>query len=341
MPEELLKELVSKALAASECRVSFAFQGGEPLLAGLEFYRHFIELEKEYDPGNIVIEHSIQTNGTLIDEEWASFFKENDFLVGVSIDGTEDLHDSWRKNISGSGSFKDAVRGYQLLRRCGVEANVLCVVTKQASRRAADIYSSLKAIGAGYMQFIPCLDPPGRRGEMAYSLLPEDHALFFSELFDLWFEDYSKGRYVSIRTFDDYAHLLSGQQAGSCSASGRCGQYLAVESDGSVYPCDFYAEDRFLLGNIKTESIDQLYGKLWLSEFISKSLKRPSECSECAFFSACRGGCARDMVVSGGGPSNYYCQAFKQFFSKAFPRLMFIASNEALALADMDTCSQR
>lgn len=331
MDGDVLETLVREALSAPSCSVQFAFQGGEPTLAGLEYFRRFIAYEKKYARSGQHIEHSIQTNGVLIDDEWAAFFKESDFLVGVSIDGIQGIHDSCRPFADGRGSYQKAVDAFRLLKRKNVKANALCVVTSDVAKHAAEVYEGLKAIGAGYIQLIPCLDDFGERGCNDFSLSPDAYGVFLSELFELWYSDYVSGNYVSIRTFDDLVHLLCGRPAGSCSACGKCGQYLVIESDGSVYPCDFFVGEKYRLGSILEHGIDDLYRRSAGSEFMSKALCRPAECADCMYYAACRGGCARNMVAGENGPRNYYCSAFKCFFERAFSRLMEIASREELA----------
>lgn len=311
--------------------IGFAFQGGEPTLAGLDFYRDFTAFAREHRPRGIHVAYSIQTNGLGLNEEWAVFLKENHFLTGVSIDGDKALHDENRVDPRGKGTYHLAAKGVSLLLRHGVEVNLLCVVTKQLSRRPQKVYQALKKLGAGFLQFIPCLDPlEAERGSAFFSLDPESYGEFLCGLFDLWYQDWEKGNYTSIRLFDDYIHLAMGMPAGTCATSGSCGSYFVVEGDGSLYPCDFYVLDQWKLGMIgKTDLKDAAdCGKA--REFLREGLERPEECSSCRWLSLCNGGCKRDWQQKDGRRKNYYCAAFQKFFDYAEERIGIVAQKELL-----------
>lgn len=312
--------------------VTFAFQGGEPTMAGLPFYEAFAALEKKHSAPGVAVRHAIQTNGQVIDPAWARFFKEHHFLVGLSMDGTRDLHDLYRIDGRQRGTWKTTASALSLLQAHSVEVNLLCVVTKQTARRALKVYHSLKKLGVRYLQFIPCLDPiGGARGAEPYSLDPISYGHFLCSLFDAWYADWKAGQYVSIRLFDDYIHSMTGHPVGSCAASGRCGGCLVVESDGGLYPCDFYVLDRWRLGSILDESpLDAFSGEL-AQKFVSEGAIRPADCGSCPWSAICRGGCKRDWRTVDGRCVNYYCPSFQQLFSYAFPRLQEIARAELRA----------
>ena len=224
--------------------VSFAFQGGEPTLAGLDFFLLFTQTVRKYNQKRVTVQYTIQTNGFAVTEEWARFFREENFLVGISLDGTPDVHDALRPDASGDGTWTRVMQTIKLLHRYGVECNLLCVVTKQLAKKAERVYKSMKATGVRYLQFIPCLDPLGMpQGQQNYSLTPELYARFLCALFDAWYRDWKTSTYVSVRLFEDYIHLLMGGPAGTCSTTGRCGSYMVVEGSGAVYPCDFFCLD--------------------------------------------------------------------------------------------------
>lgn len=324
MSDAVLETLVCRAFDEAEECVSFAFQGGEPMLAGITFFRKFIELEKQY-ARPIRIEHSIQTNGTLIDDEWAEFFFENHFLVGISIDGTKELHDRFRAYPNGSGSYKTVVRALRILQQYQVDVNILCVVTGNTARHAYGVYQALKKLSVSYLQFVPCLDPITQpSGTMEYSLTPELYGNFLCTLFDCWYLDWSSGNYVSIRLFDDYVHILAGQSTNSCATNGTCGQYFTVEGDGSVYPCDFFALDEWCMGNVSAISLTELAEVEPARRFCKTGRSIPDACTSCQWVRLCRGGCQRDR--SNG--VNYHCEAFRKFFDYAISRLCKIACLE-------------
>lgn len=326
MSEEILERMVSQAMETAEERVVFAFQGGEPMLRGLPFFQRFVELEEKYLRPSLQIEHAIQTNATLVDEEWAAFFRDHHFLVGVSLDGTRESHNMHRVDLKGKGSWDKCLRAAELLVKHGVEVNLLCVVTGQIARRAQAVYQNLKKLGFRYLQFIPCLDPLGEdRGNRPWSLRPERYVQFLCTLFDLWYRDWQVGDYVSIRLFDDYVHQLAGFGGGACATTGKCGEYFVVEGDGSVYPCDFFVLDEWRMGNLSETALDTLKDSPRATEFRCTGQGHPDECNDCPWLPLCNGGCRRDWV---GQERNYHCAALKQFFEHAYPRLAQMADLE-------------
>ncbi len=255
MSAETLELLVREALSQAAGGCTFAFQGGEPTLAGLDFYEKLLELEKRYNRRHIPVQYAIQTNGCSLDRDWAAFFARNRFLVGLSLDGTREVHDAYRRDAAGEGSFQRVQRAAQLLQQAGVDFNVLTVVTNQTVRSIGKIYGYFKRSGLRYQQYIPCLDPLGEeRGQTEYALTPEAYGEFLCRLFDLWYADLSHGDYVYIRYFENLAAMLLGRPPESCGMSGQCACGFTVEADGSVYPCDFYVLDPYLLGHIGEQS---------------------------------------------------------------------------------------
>ena len=335
MSRETARLLVDRAYAeiSPGGYVSFAFQGGEPMLAGLEFFRDFVGYANEKCPPRVQTGFSIQTNGIAIDDDWAEFFRENGFLVGISLDGYDELHDLHRTDAAGKGTWSAARRALDVLQRHEVMHNALCVVTAQCARNPKRVYESLKKLGVQYMQFIACLDPIGvKRGSLKHSLTPEAYGKFLMRLFDLWFDDWQKGRYRSIRLFDDYINMMTGRGAGACAACGQCGSYFVVEGDGSVYPCDFYVLDKWRMGSIHETSLTGLAASEAAVEFLKWGTDKPSECAPCRFRAICNGGCKNDWYYDeAGAPHNYYCGAFRTLFEYAAPRLNMIARAEMMA----------
>lgn len=312
--------------------VSFAFQGGEPMLAGVDFFRRFTTLARERKPAGTRIVFSIQTNGTLLNEDWAEFFRQEGFLVGLSLDGFETLHDANRVDARGAGTWKMLVEKVRLLQNHQVETNALCVVTGACAKRAGRVYRSLKELGFAYLQFIPCLDPVGmERGGMPYSLLPEDYGIFLCQLFDLWYRDWKKGEYCSIRLFEDYIHILLGDGGSTCATCGQCGSYFVIEGDGSVYPCDFYAMDDWKLGCLGQSTLVEMAEGEELKRFFSWGAEKPAECAGCRWRALCNGGCKNDWIRTGDGWHNYDCAAFRRLFDYAGERMLEIARAERRA----------
>ena len=236
MSKEMASSLISWTFSSlsDDGTVSFAFQGGEPTMAGLGYFRHFIDEVKKYKKEGQSVNYSLQTNGYAITEEWASFFKENNFLIGISVDGNKTEHDRYRIDAKGDGTFLRVINNLKLLEKYKVDYNALCVVTGKTDPVKA--YSSLKREGFSFLQFIPCLDPyEEERGGRDFSLTPSHYAHFLSSTFDLWYRDWKNGKYTSVRLFDDYVHLAMGYPPSSCSVLGHCGGYIVVEADGSIY----------------------------------------------------------------------------------------------------------
>ncbi|QAT50957.1 anaerobic sulfatase maturase [Caproiciproducens sp. NJN-50] len=332
MTSETAEKLIRSACEAVEPggTISFAFQGGEPTLAGLDFYRNFLEIESRYERPGIRVSRAIQTNGVVLDEEWASFLREHQFLVGLSADGTKDLNDLYRKDREGKGTWNRITSVLHLLQKNRVEVNLLCVVTGQCARSPQKVYHTLKKLGVQYLQFIPCLDPlKGQRGEAPYSLSPDAYGKFLCGLFDAWYLDWKSGEYVSIRLFDDYVHLMMGLPSGSCATSGSCGSYFVVESDGSLYPCDFYVLDEWRLGTLENASLPGAGACALARKFQEEGLKKPDACAGCKWFPICLGGCKRDWQPVGGKLQNYYCPSFQRFFEYTAPRLAEVARTVA------------
>lgn len=326
LSEDTAEALIRSGLAAAGPGgfVQFTFQGGEPTLAGLTFFKTFLTLENKYRLPGQRISHALQTNGLALDEDWVLFLRENRFLVGLSIDGNSAIHDCYRIDAAGQGTWQRVTQALALLDQAQVETNLLCVVTSTVAKNAGKVYAGLKALGNHPLQFIPCLDPlEAPRGAEAYSLKSEPYGKFLCSLFDLWYQDLKMGHYVSIRLFDDYLRLLWGMVPSSCAASGACGSYLVVESDGSLYPCDFYVLDEWKLGNIHSLSVPQALASPVSQRFLAQREPLPDACRTCPYAYVCRGGCKRDWTAR---RENYYCPAYRRFFAYALPRLRQIAA---------------
>ena len=316
------------ALAGSRGEVGFSFQGGEPTMAGLDFFRDFTARVRERNTFGLPVRYGIQSNGLNLDEEWAALLRENHFLVGISVDGDRALHDRFRPDASGNGTWERVTGKVRMLLENKVETNLLCVVNGQTAQSPKKVYRALKALGTGYLQFIPCLDPlEVPRGSVPWSLTPEAYGRFLCGVFDDWYRDWERGQYVSVRQFDDWVHLAMGLPAGTCASSGQCGGYLVAEADGSLYPCDFYALDEWKLGTVADDAKELMNGET-MRRFRQRSVRKPRQCASCRFFRLCRGGCPRDWTEAEGERENYFCPAFQMFFEYAAPRILRIAAME-------------
>ncbi len=287
-----------------------AFQGGEPLVAGLEFYKNFVETADSLNQKLAKITYSVQTNGVLITEEFAKLFAENKFLVGVSLDGNEVLHNLHRVYANGKGSFKDVVSGISALEKAGVEYNVVTVVTKAIANKIQTVYNFYKRKGFKFLQFIPQIKDFDNK-DSEFNLSDEDYYLFLEKLYKLWSDDIKNGCYTSIRLFDNIGNFLLGREFESCDLKGVCSLQFVIEADGAVYPCDFYAIDEFQIGNILSDEFMQIATNPVAESFVNESKSKPEECYSCKFFKICRGGCKRYHDENG---KFRFCGTFKRFY---------------------------
>ena len=328
MTPETLHTLVDKALAYGDGECTFAFQGGEPTLVGLDFFRDLTDyVARHPNPKRIRVHYAFQTNGYALDEAWAAWFAENHVLVGVSLDGPKEVHDRYRVDAAGKGTYNRVIASIRLLEKHHVDYNILTVVTAANARRARQLYDYFKKNGYRYQQYIECLDPIGEvPGGHDYSLTPERYEVFLKALFDAWYLDMKAGRYVYNRYFENLMMIFAGQGPESCNMRGVCGAQWVIEADGSAYPCDFYALDEWRLGNINTESFEAMEQKRADLGFIQWSTQVAEACRSCKWYALCRNGCRRNRepVTADSTGRNYFCSAYQHFFEYAFPRLQEI-----------------
>lgn len=328
MREETLEAVLREILRNATGRCVVAFQGGEPTLVGLDFFRKAVELERKLNVNRCAIENVIQTNGMLINEEWAAFFAKEHFLVGVSLDGTKELHNRNRVDAAGEGTFGRVMGAVKLLQKHRVEFNILTVVTAQTCRHARQVYQFFEKNGLPYQQYIACLNPlESQRGSYPWSLTPEAYGQFLKDLFDCWYQDAMAGKPKYNRYFDNLLGILMGHRPEACGMLGFCSAQIIVEADGSVYPCDFYVLDRWKLGNFRTDTLEMIEKKRRELQFIEQSTKHHPDCLQCRWQMLCRGGCRRDRCNSADGElgKNYFCQSYMAFFEYAYPRLQAMA----------------
>ena len=322
MSYDTIETIVKKAFENADQAVVFGFQGGEPTIAGLDFFKKTIELQKKYNTKKIQVSNSLQTNGLLITDEFAEFFAKNNFLIGVSLDGTQAIHDKYRTDSEGQGTYERVINATKILSKHRVEYNILTTVNIDVAKNAGKVYYALKKQGFKYLQFIPCLDEfNGIKRE--YSLTAEAYGEFLIELFKLWYVDLNSKTPISIRYFDNLLMMMGGYPPEECSMNGFCQCYYMIEADGSVYPCDFYVTDEWRLGNVKTDDFASLLTNDTAKKFIKVSCQVSEECKECEYKHICRGGCRRHREpISEGEPRlNELCKAYKMFFDYAMEDL--------------------
>ena len=334
MQKYITDALIKNSVNYAERSISFAFQGGEPTLAGTDYYYYFIDRVNKIlseSEKKLKINYSIQTNGIIIknaNEEFLKLFKENNFLVGLSLDGIKDINDFYRIDSKGEGTHNKIIKTAKLFDKYKIDYNILNVITAQTAKHIEKIYNYYKNLGFYYLQFIPCLAPLEKENfNEIYSLTPELYEKFLINLFKLWRDDFVNNKYISIRFFDNLVRIAAGYSSEQCGTFGFCGGQFVIEADGSVYPCDFYCVDNWKTGNILSMSFEELYNSQNMRKFRETSdyAKYPADkyesekCESCKVFYLCRGGCRRDRdnKKDGVAGKNIYCEALYNFYCYA------------------------
>jgi uncharacterized protein len=345
MPDDVLESYIRQYVEAQDApTISFAWQGGEPTLLGVDYFRKIVELEKKYSNGKKV-ENAFQTNGVLLDDAWGEFLAQNRFLVGLSIDGPAELHDCYRVNKGGQPSFSAVMRGLGYLKKHGVEFNTLTVVHRQNSRRPLEVYRFLKEAGSGFMQFIPIVErvaeAPNPHGlvligpdfdrEAAvspWSVEPLQFGVFLCAIFDEWVRR-DVGKYF-VQLFDVALESWLGMPQSLCVFRETCGAAMAIEHNGDLYSCDHYVYPENRLGNIMEHPLASLAGSEQQRHFgLDKRDALPRYCRECAVRFACNGECPKHRFIrtpDGEEGLNYLCAGYKLFFKHIDPYMQFMAS---------------
>ncbi len=323
MSYETLENVIKNTVGEVTRQCTIAFQGGEPTLAGLDFFKKVVELVPKYNINGCQIAYAIQTNGLSIDEDWCKFFKEHNFLVGLSLDGQKELHDKYRLDAAGKGTYSRVLRASQLLQSHGVDTNVLAVLTRDSCKGFSKTYNFFVRSGLEYQQYIPCLDPLEEvRGGHEWSLRPEDFEQYLRSAFDCWYHDAMSGKKRYHRFFDNLLIMADGQPPEACGMSGVCSMQYVIEANGDVFPCDFYMLDAYRLGNLNTETLAEVDNKRAEIGFVRDSRHVEDACKNCRWYRVCRGGCRRDRdYFENGIGLNYFCKAYKSFYPYAIPKV--------------------
>lgn len=329
MTSNTLKNVIRKTLLNADTAIHYMFQGGEPTLAGLPFFEEVLKHQQHYNKNNVAIYNAIQTNGVLIDEDWCRFLHDHHFLVGLSIDGTKEIHNSLRHDKTGGETFSKVLHAAALMDRFEVDYNILTVVTPAVAKEAKAVYSYYKEKKWLYQQYIACLDPlnEGHR-KTPYALTPDLYGQFLIDLFNLWYQDCLTKNAPYIRQFQNYVSMAAGHLAASCDQCGVCSVQYVVEANGNVYPCDFYMLDEYLLGNFNENSFAQTNEKREKIAFIQRSIKLPQYCRDCSYHWICKGGCQRnrDFVPELDAYENYFCESYRMFFDACLEKIKNLAA---------------
>ena len=335
MSDELLERYISQYIEAVQVpTVTFCWHGGEPLLAGIDFYEKAVALQNRYR-GNKQIENSLQTNGLLVNPDWCSFFRENNFLIGLSIDGPKDIHDAYRRDRGGHPTFDRVMRGLEMMATSGVEYNTLSTINNRCAGQGRRVYEFMRSVSK-YMQFLPVVEhtvptpsgraaivPPGTEGSKVapWSITPKAFGKFMCDIFDEWVIGDVGERFVQL--FDITLAQWCGVQPGLCAFCPTCGDGLVVEHNGDVYMCDHFVYPEYRLGNIGTEHLADMQRKPELFRFgIEKRNSLPTDCRKCEYLFACRGECPKHRFATtrrGEKGLNALCEGYKHFFEYTAP----------------------
>lgn len=299
--------------------LTLAFQGGEPTLAGFSYFEQLVAYVNT-QAKQVAVHYVLQTNGTLINEAWCRLFAENDFLIGLSIDGHPGYHDLNRPDARGRGTFHKALATKQLFDRYGIQYNVLCVLTEQLAQEAEQVYQFLREENIDYVQFIPCLDDLDAGQKSTHALTPQRFAAFYHALLNDWLADLAQGSYRSIKLFDDIITLFTRGRATACGILGNCAVQYVIEADGSVYPCDFYVLDEYRLGYIQEQTLRELFEQPITLDFLCSRTSLPDKCAACPFQQMCRGGCKRMKDAMYVDERADYC-GYQQLLAEIVPKI--------------------
>ena len=326
MSLDILDHIVGDYMSYRFDPAVFIWQGGEPTLAGLGFFEKAVEFEQKYGHSGQKVGNAFQTNGILINKAWADFLHEYRFLVGMSIDGPRDIHDASRPTLAGKGSFDGVMRAADLLRGRGVAVNVLAVVSKANVGKGGEVYKFFRREGFADLQFIPCLERDSSGKPADFSPTPKQYGRFLCDVFDAWIEDGFPQ--VMLREFENFISCAAGIGPTVCVFSQRCGSYLLIEHNGDVYPCDFFVEPRWKIGNVSESPLSDFLRVKREQDFLLMKPYPDKGCIECQWWRFCHGGCVKDWIDPNGKASkkSYFCESYKMFLSHAEKDLRQIAN---------------
>jgi uncharacterized protein len=346
MSDEVLEAYIKKNIASQDARIPeilFAWQGGEPTMLGVDFFKKAVDLERRYAPAGKSIVNTFQTNGTLLNDEWCRFLARNNFLIGLSLDGPREIHDRYRVDRGGKPTFDRVMRGLELLKKHGVEFNVLACVNEESAGRPRDVYRFLKSKGVKFIQFIPVVErmpdpraeelgldlavPPALDREDAWDAVtpwtvrPEHYGNFMIGVFDEWVRNDVGEMFVM--NFEWAAAAFAGAPGASCFFMKRCGRAVIIEHNGDIYSCDHFMYPDYRLGNILTDDFGEMLNSKRQVDFGAiKETTLPGCCRECELLFACRGACPKHRFgkTPRGEPGlNYLCEGYKKFFRHVGP----------------------
>ncbi len=339
MSDTILEKFTEEYInAQTQNEILFTWHGGEPLLRSISFYKKALEYQKKYGRGR-KIDNVLQTNGTMLTDAWCEFFKENNFLIGISIDGPQDFHDEYRRDKGGLPTFVKVMKGIDLLKKHGVEFNAMAVVNEYNANYPVEFFQFFKELGVKYIQFAPIVErinqqenglkltTPDEEAELAeFSVLPIQWGKFLVGLFDEWIKEDVGNIYIQM--FDSTLANWVGEQPGICTLARHCGHAGVMEFNGDVYSCDHFVFPEYKLGNINTDSLaSMMYSEKQLKFGTDKYDTLPRQCFECEFLFACNGECPKNRFArtkDGEYGLNYLCAGWKMFYGHVAPYMDFM-----------------
>ena len=327
MSYEVLEKLIKDYMNLKFPFSGFAWQGGEPTLMDLDFYKKTIELQQKYGVSGQEVSNSLQTNAILLDDKWCLFLQENKFLVGISIDGPKELHDYYRLDFACNGTFERVMRAIERCKQHKVEFNTLTLINNITADHPDEIFDFLIDLGVRYMQFIPCIEVDPNAGKIAdFSVSPGQYGKFLCRIFDRWMKYGPQN--LSVRNFDSIlSYCISGRHT-VCTFDRQCNHYIVIEHTGDVFPCDFFVDPKWRLGNIMETDMEKLADNATKLNLMQNKLKLCNKCFTCRHLAICWGGCLKDrspLDQQNYTSESYFCESYYRFFDYAMQRFMKLA----------------
>jgi uncharacterized protein len=313
MTDETLEQIISTYMKTKQDQYVFNWQGGEPTLMGCDFFRKAVDLQMKYGKLGTIVANSIQTNATLLTDELSKLLEQYKFLAGVSLDGPIELHNKFRINAAGLGSYDSVIKGIERLKRNNVEYNILTLVSAANVEHGKEVFNELKAMGVRYHQYIPCVEFDDDGNMMPWTISGESWGKFLCDIYDEWKSDpYA----ISVRLFDAILLYLVDGCRSLCHMDKNCSQYMVVEHNGDIYPCDFFVSSELKLGNIHTDDWNSLHNAKKYLDFGKMKMQYDNECANCRFLQLCMGDCLKHRIYKNGeiNRKSHLCEGWKTFF---------------------------
>ncbi|OHB68827.1 MAG: anaerobic sulfatase maturase [Planctomycetes bacterium RBG_13_62_9] len=325
MSDAVLEKMVRDYLGLGLSVSGFAWQGGEPTLMGVDFFRTAVELQKRHGKAGQQISNTMQTNATLLEDDWCRFLHENKFLLGISIDGPREFHDAYRVDHAGQGTFHRVFRGIQNCKKHNVEFSALILLNSLNVGHPDRLFAFLVENDLTFVQFIPCVEiDPATGAPAEFSITPQQYGDFLCRLFDLWIAHGPQK--MNIREFDSLVTYYVLGHHTICTYSKQCAGFVVVEHSGDAFCCEFFVEPKWRLGSILETPLDELAASGLKKAFARDKERLDSQCLACRHLAICRGGCIKDRVRGATPGKSYFCESYRQFFDHTIPRFMQIAA---------------